>query len=125
LGKNRRGEKEYSREQKLIHENKRLKRQVDSLRKQLARLDLDRYSQVRDVLEAHYAEDNEQNSADLLDRLKHEWACRECGKGNLEIILYTKASEPWYFRRCNLCEHRTKSQQYHPSVKGIVKTSSK
>lgn len=122
MGKNRRGDKERSREQELKFENHKLRRQVSSLRKQLARLDLDRYSQVRDIVEEHYAnEEVEQNTQHMLESLKNTWKCRECHSGHLEINIYTKMGDPWYFRQCNNCSHRTKSQIYTPSVKGIVK----
>lgn len=121
MGKTRRGHKEYSREQRLIHENQRLKRENARLRKHLAKIDLDRYSQVKDILQEHYSqEEKETTTYEMLQRLKNEWACRECGTGHLEIMLYNKTSGTWYFRKCNNCSHRTKSQQYTPNVKGII-----
>lgn len=122
MGKARRGQKERSREQELKHENHKLRREVSSLRKQLARLDLDRYSTVRDIVEEHYAnEEVDVNTQDMMESLKNTWKCHSCNEGHLEIQQYTKLGEPWYFRQCNNCPHRTKSQVYTPSVKGIVK----
>ena len=136
MGKSRRGNKERTREQELKYENKefrrrerdkdneinQLKRQVSSLRKQLARIDLDRHSYVREVLEDHYANEEEVvDNAKLLNDLKKSWACKECGAGHLEIILYNKIGETWYFRQCNQCPNRTKSQVYSPNVQGIMK----
>ena len=125
MGKARRGDKEFSREKRLIHENRILKRQVSSLRKQLARLDLDRYSSAKEAIEQSYQEDRQQEGRDILDRLKQEWRCKEPGcDGYLEIILYNKIDSTWYYRKCNGCPHRTKSQKYNPSeVKGIIKKS--
>jgi len=121
LGKSRRGSREFSREQKLVHENQRLKRQLAALRKQLARLDLDRYAQVREIIEQHYQEDKAQEGRDILEKMKQEWKCHECTGGYLEIVLYNKIQDTWYYRICTNCAHRTKSQRYNPDVKGILK----
>ena len=123
MGKSTRGSKEYSREQRLVHENQRLKRQVGVLRKQLARLDLDRYDSIKDILEEHSQENKPQTSQEFLENLKKTWACNENGcQGYLEIILYNKINSTFYYRRCTSCVHRTKSKAYDPQrVKGIIK----
>lgn len=121
MGKSRNSrEKEYSREQKLVHENRELKRALSKLRKKLERIDLDRYHEIKEIVEQSYAAENEAQSAHLLADLRKEWMCHECGKGVLEIFLYNKISETWYYRKCNSCPHRTKSQKYDPeSVEGV------
>lgn len=136
MGKSRRGHKELSKEQELKYENKefrrrerdkdnqilQLKREVSSLRKQLARLDLDRHSYVKETLEEYYAHEEEVvDNKRLINDLKKEWACKKCGVGYLEIILYNKIGETWYFRQCNQCVNRTKSQVYSPAVQGVMK----
>lgn len=125
MGKTRRGYKEYSREQKLIHENKRLKRELASIRKQLARLDLDRHDYVKEIIENAYQAEEAQEGQDILHKLKGEWACRECrGEGYLEICVYTRPDGPWYYRQCTNCDNRTKSQKYAPGkVPGIIKAT--
>jgi hypothetical protein len=125
LSKNSRGQKEYSRMQEVLHENKKLKREIASLRKQLARIDLDRHGYVKDILEEHYeGEQSEKDTDKVLQSLKDQWKCHECPEGFLEIMLYTKVGETWYFRKCNKCTNRTKSQQYSSdTVQGIMKQS--
>lgn len=123
MGKSKRSHKEFNREQKLVHENKKLKQQIAQLRKQLARIDLDRYDSIRDILRDHMEEDKPLTHNEILDNLKKAWACNECPTGYLEIIIFTKISSPWYYRQCNCCTNRTKSQKYDTSVKGIVKNS--
>lgn len=141
MGKSRRGNKERTREQELKYENKefrrrerdkdneinQLKRQVSSLRKQLARIDLDRYSHVRDIVEEHYAEEErELSTSDMLKSMKDQWKCHECGVGHLEICLYTRQDGTFYYRHCNNCTNRTKSQKYDPNtVQGIIKDTTK
>lgn len=137
MGKSRRGQKELSKEQELKYENKefrrrerdkdneinKLKREIGSLRKQLARIDLDRYSHVRDIVEEHYAnEEVEQNTQDMLSSMKNKWQCHECGIGHLEIHLYTRLDGTFYYRKCNNCANRTKAQKYDAqSVTGIMR----
>jgi len=123
MGKARRGEREFGREKKLAHENKRLKKELAQMRKLLARVDLDRYSQVKDMIEENYQADREQEGQDILERLKQEWRCQtpSCA-GYLEIILYNKIDSTWYYRKCNCCPNRTKSQKYNrDEVRGIIK----
>lgn len=125
MGKTRRGDKERSREQELKYENQKLRREVSSLRKQLARLDLDRHVYVREIVEEHLAmEEVEESTEAMLKSLKNTWKCNNCHEGHLEIQLYNKMSETWYYRSCsNDCGHRTKSKIYDPnSVKGILST---
>lgn len=123
MGKTRRGNKEFTREQKLVNENKRLKRELAQLRKELARLDLDRYENIKEMIQETYQDDKAKEGQEILDNLKKTWACRESGcNGYLEIMVFSKMGEPWYLRKCNACPHRTKAQKYDPgSVKGILR----
>lgn len=126
MSRSSRGEKEYTRLQEIVHENKKLKREVASLRKQLARLDLDRHSYVRDIVEEHLADEaEEQTTTQMLQSMKNEWQCLKCGVGHLEIHLYTRRDGTFYFRHCNNCTHRTPGKKYEPDkVKGIMKPQS-
>jgi hypothetical protein len=123
LGKSKRSDGEITREQRLIKENQALKRENGRLRKLLARVDLDKFSNVKETIEKNYREDEEQEGQNILDKLKEEWRCQIAGcEGYLEILLYNKLSNTWYYRQCTCCTNRTKSQKYDPkSVKGIVK----
>jgi len=124
VGKTKRSDKEFTEKQRLVQENRVLKRQVAALRKELARIDLNRYGDLKETIEKHYQDDRHQEGQDILERLKQEWKCNqpEC-LGYLEIFVYNKLETPWYFRKCsNLnCGHRTKSQIYTSNVKGILK----
>lgn len=123
MSRHTRGDKEYTRFQQMQHENSRLKREISKLRKQLARLDLDRHSYVKDIVDEHFAnEEHEETTAKMLERLKDEWKCRECSIGYLEVVPYLKMGETWYLRQCNNCPHRTKGQLYNPEkVEGPMK----
>ncbi len=125
MGKSRNDRRGFTREQKLLHENQRLKKQLAQLRKQLARVDLDRYENIKEIIQKHYQDERAQEGQDILDRLKEEWKCRECQNGYLEIFTYNKMGNTWYYRVCSNssnCKHRTKPQPYSPAnVKGILK----
>ena len=126
MGKTKRSDKEFTREQRLIDENRVLKRQVSALRKELARVDLDQFTSLKDTIGRHYKEGETQQGLDILEKVKQEWRCNECKEGYLEIFIYSKVGNLCYFRKCSnpSCKHRTKSQRYNPNeVKGIIKDS--
>ena len=138
MGKNTRGNKEYSKEQGLKYENRELRSRIRELendvrqltrqtarsRKQFARMDLDRHQYVQEIVQEHYANEQvEQNTQDMLSSLKNKWQCRECHAGNLEINLYTRQDGTFYYRHCSNCDNRTKSQKYDAEkVSGIMKS---
>ena len=126
MGKSKRTDREFTREQKLVRENRQLKQELGHLRKQIARLDASRIETIKDMC-ADYEESKRfnENVGDMgssLERLKKEWACKECkDEGFLEINLYPKLGQTWYYRKCNSCPHRTLGQRYdEKSVKGIM-----
>lgn len=124
MGKARTDRHGYTREQRLIQENRVLKRQISSLRKQIARIDLDRYDSVKEMIQEHYTEDKEEQGREILENLKKSWACRECADGYLEIFVFNKGKSTIYYRICSnapACMNRTKSQEYTPTVKGIMR----
>ena len=124
MGKSRRGIKEYTKEQRLLKENKQLKKELGHLRKQIARIDLDQYETVTqmcsDYQESERFQENMAENTSSADQLKKTWACVECQAGWLEITLYSKLGETFYFRKCVNCNHRTKGKRYSAEVKGII-----
>lgn len=130
MAKNTRGSKEFSREQRLSKENKQLKKELSHLRKQIARLDGDRFETLRqmcqDSEESNRFQENMGSSSSNIETLKKDWACRKCTPGYLEIMLYPKLNQTWYYRKCNSCNNRTTGQRYDSgSVKGIIKEPTK
>jgi len=124
LSKNKNCDKEYDKVQKLAHENRELKRKINSLRKQLAKRDsqIEEFCPGIDEFEEISLESEAKEKDKKINELKKEWQCHECGKGFLEIVKYPRIGEIWYFRRCNnlSCGHRTASKPYTPDVKGIL-----
>lgn len=123
MGKSRTDRSGYTREQRLIKENQSLKRQVQVLRKKLAKIELNRYENVKEAVEDHERNSGLPTTQDLLEALKREWKCRRDGcSGFLEVTLFNKIDTVWYYRKCSNCINRTPSQKYDPkSVKGIIK----
>ena len=115
------GKKEVDQLQRLKSENKTLKRELSQIRKQMARIDLDRFDTLREMIEENQTTEEPEFGANFLDNLKNTWLCNDCRQGHLEIILYNKVDSTWYYRKCSNCPNRTKSQKYFPSVQGIVK----
>jgi len=105
--------------QKLRRENVKLKGQISSLRKQLSRIDLDRYTNLRDIIEAHELEDDEFDIKESLEESKKKWECFDCKEGILNLIMITKCGDPFYLRRCNNCGKKTRLKKYDETVKGI------
>lgn len=126
MAKNTRGAKEYTKEQRLSKENKQLKKELSYLRKQIARLDGDRFEALKQMAAEDEESDQFQNfvkdANSVTEDLKKAWACKDCFTGVLEISLFNKLNQTFYFRKCNNCSKRTKSQRYDSeSVKGIIR----
>jgi hypothetical protein len=124
MGKSKRSDKEFTKEQRLSKENRELKRELGHLRKQITRLDGDRFETLRQMIvdqeETQRFQENIPSSN--MKELKREWACqKENCNGFLEIVLYSKLSQTYYYRACNACSHRTPGKRYDTEVKGIIK----
>lgn len=123
MGKTRIGRKEYNRIQDFKYEIQQLKKENDSLRKRLARIDLDEYGQLKNTIKKHKKQEKKQQPTDILEQLRQEWKCKKDNcVGFLEIFIYNRLNETYYYRICTKCENRTKAKQYDPnSVKGIIR----
>lgn len=116
---NRRGsDGEQKVNRKLKMENQKLKKQLQALRKQLSRIDIDRYSHLRDIIEAHDDEDSKFDSKVELAELQAKWICHECKQDYLKLIIVPRIDGTFYFRKCP-CGHRTKLKKYHDNVEGL------
>jgi len=121
MGKSKRGEREYSKEQKLVHENRQLKREVNRLRKQLARIDITAMDE-REHDEAAEAQEKTEKLSKT-QALRQKWQCNTCHEGHLEVILYHRLDKTFYFRKCTKCANRTEAKEYKPTVEGIFKSN--
>lgn len=111
-----RGGGDYSKEQRLRHEIKKLKRQNQALRKQLARVDLDRYTNIKDLIEKYDRMETDEARRDTEAKLNKKWECWECRQGVLMMVPLFRRDGQYYFRRCRNCGHRTKTQPMKQAV---------
>lgn len=117
--RNSRSDGEFSQIQRLRHENEKLKKQISKLRKQLSRINIDEYANLKEMIEAHSAEDENFDKKLHLEELKHKWTCHECKEDYLRIIIVPRADGLFYIRKCPSCNHRTKLKKYTEDVNGI------
>jgi hypothetical protein len=116
----RRGEKELEDIQRLKHENRALKRRISALEKQLQRIDYTRFTNLTQLVDKQRKEDLQLQNMQEAARLKEKWGCHKCGKGHLLLKIWDHPVKgPMYYRRCNLCDNRTKMQEYSSGVEGI------
>lgn len=123
MGKYKRSDRDYSREKQLSYENNNLKKEVARLRKQLARLNADSIDELKGTLESHSIDREPKNPKEIADKLKEDWHCTGTPgcEGYLEIIKFNKIDKEHYFRQCNSCRYRTRSQKWTDSVVGIIR----
>lgn len=119
MGRKKYTDKEYAMLDRLKHENAKLKRQVTSLRKQLQRVDLDRYENLKDIIHKHYNEDLGEKIAEEREKLKKKWECHSCGEGFLKLYTIARRDKMVYYRKCTHCSHRTPVKPYTKDVEGI------
>jgi len=116
MNKIKRGTKEYNRLQETLHENKRLKKTISKLRKQISRLDLDRYHNLKEIIEKHDRENQGESLAKAEAKIRKIWECWKCRVGVLIQIPINKCGTEYYFRKCNNCDYRTKMKRMNDEV---------
>jgi len=111
--------KEQDQLQRLQRENEKLKRTIQSLRKQMSRIDIDQYQNLREIIESQDDYDSAADRQIDLDKLKRRWECHGCGKDFLRLIVVPRIDGMFYFRRCPTCLHKTKLKRYSENIEGI------
>ena len=114
-----RNDAELTAVQKLRHENDRLKKQISKLRKQLSRIDIDRYTNLKEMIEAHTSQDEAYDKTEELLQLKKKWICHSCGEDYLRVVIVPRADGMFYFRRCISCQYKTKLKKSDSEIEGI------
>ena len=116
---NKNCDKEFSQLDRLKHENRKLKRQISALRKQLERIDVSRWDNLQELVQKQAEEDKIVEKSKKNNRLKQKWACFQCDDGVLRLIILNRRDGVFYYRSCSACNNRTKPQKYHKLVDGI------
>ena len=104
--KSRSYDKEFDQLQKLKHENKKLKQELATLRKELNRV-YNRYDGLDDLLDQQYQETTKPKKEDL----KKKWECFSCKQDYLRLLVITRPDGVYYLRRCPNCSKKTKLQK--------------
>lgn len=105
---------------KLTRDNEKLKKTIQSLRKNLSRLDVDRYQQFKELLDSQDAAESDSDKLYELDRLKKKWMCKVCGKDYLKLILIHRPDSTYYLRKCQSCDNKTRLKKYTDDVTGVT-----
>jgi hypothetical protein len=105
--------------QRLKRENDRLKKQVSSLRKQLARVDIDRYENLQDLIHKYDKEEAAEIIAKEHKAKEQKWKCYECPEGILRLKVFERQDGIFYMRKCDKCVNRTKLKRWSKEVEGI------
>lgn len=119
-GKSQTYDREYSREQRLQKENEKLKKQVKQLRKIIEKMDFERYYDMREMIENQEKIEKEAaNKASKKKRDEEKWRCFQCGTGVLRLKTIEIRDGVRYYRKCDMCPHRTKAKKMNKSVEGV------
>lgn len=112
-------DREYDDLDRLKYENKKLKRQISALRKQISRLDIDRYNNVKELLEKQANEDMHEYIEKEKENAEKKWRCWTCGQGVLRPVRMHRRDGSFYYRKCDneKCDNRTKTKPIPPDGK--------
>lgn len=118
-------DKELDELQKVRQENQKLKRQISSLRKQLQRVDLDRYQNLKDLVKKQAHEELVEKLEKEKKRVEKEWECRECRSGIMKWWPLSRLDGMFYYRMCSNkdCSNRTKPKPMNGPVEGVKGTN--
>lgn len=108
-----RGEKEYDLLDRLKHENRKLKRENASLKKALSRIDIERFENLKELVDQQR---QEEKNKEKKKESQNKWNCYQCGKGHMQLHIFNRRDGVFYYRSCTLCEHRTRMKKYHKDV---------
>lgn len=117
--KHRTFDKDDDRIDRLRQENKKLKHQINQLRKQIARIDVDRYQGLKNLVDKQAKEDADSEKSLQSRKKLQEWKCNKCLEGHLRIVIINRRDGVYYFRRCSSCVNRTVLQRYTAEVEGV------
>ena len=106
------GDKEQTEIQKLKTENQSLKKKLSTLRKQLSRIDVDRYQELRRFVDQEAEEQHAEERAEIEKQVGKLWKCHDCIEGTLRMVMLERRDGVFYYRKCDACPKRTKTQRH-------------
>lgn len=119
MGKSYNGDKEWNELRRTKEENKKLRRQNNKLKKVIKNIDIQHYEFVQDLIESQESEDDNHTKKVTQEKLEENWKCHKCDNGIMRLITINRAGNPFYFRRCDSCDNKTKMQRFNEDVEGV------
>jgi hypothetical protein len=104
--------------QRLKRENEKLKKHVSSLRKQLARIDIDRYENIQDLIHKYDKQEVEETLEKNKKIQEDKWKCHKCQDGTLRLKIIDRSDGMFYYRKCDNCPNRTVLKKWNENVEG-------
>jgi hypothetical protein len=98
-------------------ENQKLKEQISKLRKQISRIDLDRYHNVRDLINHYESTEKNETSPTQEEEIKKLWHCFQCDSDYLRMVTFERRDGIFYYRKCNTCNRKTKLKRLTKDTK--------
>lgn len=105
--------------QRLKRENDKLKRQISALRKQLARIDINRYENLQDLIHKYDKQEAEEILAKEQKSNEEKWKCYHCQDGVLRLKIYQRLDGIFYNRKCDQCPNKTKLKKWNDDIEGV------
>ncbi len=102
---------------RLKRENAKLKEQISKLRKQLSRIDVDRYQNLKELVDRFEQAEVAEQKQSHKEEIKKLWECFECRQDYLRMVTFERRDGVMYYRKCNSCGHRTKLQKLTKDTK--------
>jgi len=112
-------DKEFTREQRYLKENEKLKRENSRLRKLLSRIDLEQHLNLKESVLKQEKEDQIEKAIKKQNKEEQAWRCHQCNKGILRLKIFETRDGARYYRKCDNCPHRTTGKRYTSDVKGV------
>ena len=105
--------------QRIKRENDKLKKQVSSLRKQLVKIDINRYENLQDLIHKFDKQEVEESLEKNKQDEEKRWKCFECEEGTLRLKVIERPNGIVYLRKCDNCVNKTKLKKWNKEVNGI------
>jgi hypothetical protein len=119
MARSTRAGKEFTELQEIKRKNQKLQRQISALRKQLSRIDVDRYQELRKLVDQQEAEDRAEECAIIAQKVDKAWKCWNCAEGTLRPVFIERRDKTVYWRACDYCKKRTKTKTCD-SKEGVI-----
>jgi rubrerythrin len=117
--KNHNKDKDEAELARVKRENQQLRKHIRQLQKQLSRVDLEAYSNLKELVDAQNRQSKKLKEESDKEGILKKWLCHECKNDYIRLVVVTRPDGIYYFRRCPNCSKKTRLQKYDDKVEGI------